>query len=82
MTRIIFAALPLRKPRGIRLTMTAGRYFEIDLSADEAISLLAAVSQAVNDLRSASRTPAQKNGKNLAMPANKIKSMKIGQKLN
>ena len=72
MTGISFAAQPLRKPRGVRPTMTAGRSFETDLGADEAISPLATVSQAVNDLRIASRTPARKNRKEAADPVNKI----------
>jgi len=43
--------------------MTAGRYFEIDLSTDEAISLLATVSQAVNELCITRRAPGQKSRK-------------------
>ncbi len=73
MTRIRFAAQPLRRPPGVRLTMTAGRYFEIDLSADEAISLIATVSQAVNDLRLARRAPGQGKGEGTPVPPDRIR---------
>lgn len=50
MTRMRFTAEPVRGQNCIRLMMTAGQYFEIDLSRDEAIDLLGAVNQAVSDL--------------------------------
>lgn len=60
MTRMRFTAQPVRGQNCIRLMMTAGRYCEIDLSRDEAINLLAAVSQAVSDLCLAQQSSSRK----------------------